>query len=86
MDRTHYRFFDWKTAHDLITNAGYSVEVATADGVFPLARTLPGIGAGFSRVAVRLWPGRFAWQFVFRARPLTAFRESNLPEPASHSS
>ncbi|MFM7109725.1 MAG: class I SAM-dependent methyltransferase [Planctomycetota bacterium] len=71
MDRTHYRFFDWVTARQLLTMNGYRVEKAEADGVFPGARWLPVIGPMLSRVAVRMAPGLFAWQFVIRARPVS---------------
>jgi SAM-dependent methyltransferase len=64
MDRTHFRFFDWRTARDLVDEAGYSIVSASADGVFPLARFLPGVGPALSRAAVHLAPGLFGWQFV----------------------
>ncbi len=68
MDRTHYRFFDWRTAQELVTNAGYLIDVAVADGGFPLARFLPGVGPLLSRAVLKLWPGLFGWQFVLRGR------------------
>jgi hypothetical protein len=36
MDRTHFRFFDWQTAQDLLTQSGYQITQAEADGSFPL--------------------------------------------------
>ena len=44
MDRTHFRFFDWQTAHDLLTQSGYQILRSEADGSFPLPvirKTLP---------------------------------------------
>ena len=69
MDRTHFRFFDWRTAQDLVCSAGYRVVSAQADGVFPLSRFLPGVGPAISRMALRLAPGLFGWQFVIVAEP-----------------
>lgn len=69
MDRTHYRFFDWHTARELLTGAGYAVEVATADGGWPLSRLLPAGRRAADRLALRAAPGLFGWQFAFRARP-----------------
>jgi SAM-dependent methyltransferase len=69
MDRTHFRFFDWSSAQDLVGEAGYRVITATADGVFPFARFLPGIGPVLNHAAVRLAPGLFGWQFVIVAEP-----------------
>jgi SAM-dependent methyltransferase len=57
MDRTHFRFFDWRTARDLVGGVGYRIVSASADGVFPLARFLPGVGPAISRAAVRVAPG-----------------------------
>jgi SAM-dependent methyltransferase len=67
MDRTHFRFFDRRTAHELVAGAGYRVVTRVAEGVFPLARFLPGLGRVLNRAAVRLAPGLFAWQFVITA-------------------
>lgn len=71
MDRTHYRFFDWVTARQLLIESGYRITAAVADGVFPGTRWLPVSGPMLSRVAVYLIPSLFTWQFVLRARPET---------------
>jgi SAM-dependent methyltransferase len=68
MDRTHYRFFDWQTARELVTESGYRIERATADGGFPLTRFLPGVGPLLDRAALSAAPGLFGWQFVLTAR------------------
>lgn len=70
MDRTHYRFFDWVTARNLLTDSGYRVTAAEADGVFPGTRWLPFFGKGLNRVSLCLAPGLFGWQFVIRACPV----------------
>jgi SAM-dependent methyltransferase len=69
MDRTHFRFFDWRTAQDLVRGTGYCIVSASGDGVFPLARFLPVVGSAISRSAMRLAPGLFASQFVIVAEP-----------------
>ena len=68
MDRTHYRFFDWVTAQELLTASGYSVIEASADGTFPLSRYLFGVGQWLDRAALKALPGLFGFQFVFVCR------------------
>lgn len=69
MDSTHFRLFDWRTAQALLTGAGYTVELAFADGSIPGAKRLPPAWREHAnRVAGRLFPGLFGWQFVFRCR------------------
>ena len=69
MDRTHFRFFDWSTAQNLLTGSGYSIVYAEADGSLPLARFLFRAGEWIDRAALRLFPGLFGFQFVFVCRP-----------------
>jgi 2-polyprenyl-3-methyl-5-hydroxy-6-metoxy-1,4-benzoquinol methylase len=69
MDRTHYRFFDWVTAQELLTESGYSVIEAQADGTFPLSRHLFRVGQWLDRAALKALPGLFGFQFVFVCRP-----------------
>lgn len=67
LDRTHYRFYDWKTAAELLTGTGYTIDHAFADGGIPYTRPLgKPIRKVLDRVALRLFPGLFGWQFVFR--------------------
>ena len=68
MDRTHYRFYDWTTAHSLLTDSGYSVVESEACGGFPLSRYVPTVGRRLDRAALRLSPGMFGTQFVFICR------------------
>ncbi len=67
MDRTHFRFFDWTSARALVAGGGYREISADADGGFPLARFMPGAGPLLSRVALRIAPGLFGWQFLIVA-------------------
>jgi SAM-dependent methyltransferase len=74
MDRTHFRFFDWDTAFDLLQDSGYQVQIRYADGNFPL----PGIrnfikpmALKLDAIASRSMPGLFANQFVLTAQHLS---------------
>jgi SAM-dependent methyltransferase len=69
MDRTHLRFYDWKTAHELLTGSGYVIVEEEACGGFPLSRYLSSFGRTLDRAALRVSPGMFATQFVFVCRP-----------------
>lgn len=70
MDRTHYRFFDWQSAAEMIEGAGFAIVERFADGAFPLSARL---GATLSKVvdrhAIERLPGLFGHQFVFRCMP-----------------
>jgi len=69
MDRTHLRFFDWNSAHALLSQAGLRVVEAEATGNFPLPgirRLFPSWAQSIDTRAVSLWPGLFGFQFVFR--------------------
>lgn len=71
MDRTHFRFYDWKTAQELIENSGYKVLTQTSDGGFPLPgfrKVLPQMSSQIDRVATELFPGLFGLQFIFTCR------------------
>lgn len=69
MDRTHFRFFDWHSANELVRESGYTIEQSSADGVLPLARLVPGMRDLLNRAALKAFPGVFGWQVVIRARP-----------------
>jgi SAM-dependent methyltransferase len=71
MDRTHFRFFDWQTAQELLTQSGYEILQAEADGNFPLPairKFLPlSVSSQIDRSALANFPGLFGFQFVFLA-------------------
>ncbi|HEV7398536.1 MAG TPA: class I SAM-dependent methyltransferase [Pyrinomonadaceae bacterium] len=69
MDRTHYRFFDWRSARELLLTNGFVIDRSQADGSFPLSRFLPVAGSFLNRFALRVSPGFFGFQFVFVAHP-----------------
>jgi 2-polyprenyl-3-methyl-5-hydroxy-6-metoxy-1,4-benzoquinol methylase len=67
MDSTHYRFFDWASAEQLVIDAGYVVRERIADGGFPLSRWLGrAVAAHLDRSALHVFPGLFGFQFVMR--------------------
>lgn len=72
MDSTHFRFYDYVTAQELIRSGGFRVTQAQADGVVPLGplrRVLPASWArGFDQWGLRTFPGLFGWQFLIEAR------------------
>jgi SAM-dependent methyltransferase len=71
MDKTHFRFFDWQTAQDLLIQSGYQILSAEADGSFPLPairKILPlSVSSQIDRIATTTCPGVFGFQFVFLA-------------------
>jgi hypothetical protein len=74
MDSTHYRFFDFVSAQELIHAGGYRVVDADADGVLPLGplrRLLPSSWTTrCDNWGLRKFPGLFGWQFLIEARHL----------------
>ena len=68
MDRTHYRFYDWRTARALLADSGYALTAGEADGGFPLSRFVPLCGRALDRAALRLGPGVFGVQFIMVSR------------------
>ena len=76
MDRTHRAFYDWESARALLTDNGFRLESAEADGVFPLPGLRPLLGAALSasidRGALRRFPNVFGYQFILVARPEAA--------------
>lgn len=67
MDRTHFRFFDWRSAQTLVSGAGYRITSAIADGGLPRSRYLWRGKRFADSLATRLAPGIFGWQFVITA-------------------
>ncbi len=69
MDHTHFRFFDWNAASELVCEAGFDVRERVADGGFPLSRRLgKTLGRAVDRGALARFPGLFGFQFVLSAR------------------
>ena len=72
MDTTHARFYDWDTARALITESGFVLSSALAEGNLPMPfirRLLPrSLAEGFDRSATAACPGLFGAQFVLVAQ------------------
>jgi 2-polyprenyl-3-methyl-5-hydroxy-6-metoxy-1,4-benzoquinol methylase len=73
LDRTHLRFFTRSSAHELASDAGFSVErerftpIESLPG--PIGRWLPRVGGFATRALLPFLPNLFAQQFVLRLRP-----------------
>jgi len=70
MDDTHFRFFDWETAQEMITSAGLKITNKQSAGNFPLGfirKLMFGLGAKADKFALKKWPGLFGFQFIFTA-------------------
>jgi glycosyltransferase involved in cell wall biosynthesis/SAM-dependent methyltransferase len=71
MDRTHFRFFDWHSARQLIGGAGLEIQSAHTPGHFPLPairKYARPMATGIDKIVSAKWPGLFAMQFVFQCR------------------
>lgn len=68
MDRTHCKFFDWQTAADLVTQAGFDRVERSAHGAWPGSHLLGPLKAPLDRFAETTFPGLFGWQFVLVGR------------------
>ncbi len=66
MDTTHYRFFDWWTAREMIEQSGLQILEAVADGYLPGSWLLPPLQRPLNGLAIRTFPGLFGFQFRFR--------------------
>ncbi len=71
MDRTHFRFFDWETSLELVTNSGYTVISQNADGYFPLPvirKIIRPAAIKLDHLATKALPGLFGCQFILVAQ------------------
>ena len=68
MDRTHCKFFDWQTAAELVTQAGFELAGRSAHGAWPGSHLLGLLKAPLDRLAESTFPGLFGWQFVMVSR------------------
>ena len=65
MDRTHYRFYDWHTAQELLMHAGFSIQSSQAQGSIPLSRFFGSLSKYIDRNFVNYMPSLFGVQFIF---------------------
>jgi SAM-dependent methyltransferase len=68
MDSTHYRFYDWNSASQLVSNAGYKILSRKSDGIFPLSRLLGPLRQVVDNAALTIFPGMFGNQFIIIAK------------------
>lgn len=71
MDSTHFRFFDWQTASELVQNAGFQIVRRVPQGHVPLPgvrRVVPALAGRADARLTRRFPGLFADQFIVVAR------------------
>lgn len=71
MDRTHFRFFDWETAFQLVQGNGYEVVQRVAEGHVPIPlfrKRLGPVASAIDSRAVKYLPGLFGDQFIIVAR------------------
>jgi SAM-dependent methyltransferase len=67
MDITHFRFFDWNTAHELVIQAGLNPIIRNAYGNFPLGvlrRLSNPVAETIDNWAIQVSPGLFGFQFI----------------------
>ncbi len=84
MDRTHVRFFDWRSAEQLVREAGFTALSRHADGGFPLSRHLgPLLGKALDRWALARFPGLFGFQFVLGCEAVAMHVPAVAGAPAS---
>lgn len=71
MDKTHFRFFDWDTAYELLIDSGYKVSYRYADGYLPLPVVRKFLGSmekKLNNFATTNFPSLFAVQFILVAQ------------------
>ena len=72
LDRTHFRFFDLPSSVELLESSGYEILKRRYDGRFPFIKPIRGmIGGwemGIDRFTSELFPGLFAFQFLYLAK------------------
>jgi 2-polyprenyl-3-methyl-5-hydroxy-6-metoxy-1,4-benzoquinol methylase len=71
MDKTHFRFFDWETAYQLLIEAHWIVIERVADAYFPLPlirRFIRPLEPILNEIVAQKFPGLFSTQFIFVAK------------------
>jgi len=70
MDETHFRFFDWKSAEQLLDKSNLTLVAKSATGMFPqpiIRSVLPSFCKRIDQFFVKLFPGLFGLQFLMTA-------------------
>jgi SAM-dependent methyltransferase len=73
MDKTHFRFFDWDTAFDLVNNSGWQIVLRCADGYFPMPlvrkfRFIQPLVSHLDKFVSTKMPSLFGTQFIIVAK------------------
>lgn len=71
MDKTHFRFFDWETAYQLLIETNWIIIERIADAYFPLPlirRFIRPLEPKLNEIVAQKHPGLFATQFLFVAK------------------
>jgi 2-polyprenyl-3-methyl-5-hydroxy-6-metoxy-1,4-benzoquinol methylase len=73
MDKTHFRFFDWDTALELVSNSGLQIVLRYADGYLPLPlirkfKLLQPVILYLDKLASAIMPGLLGNQFIIVAK------------------
>jgi hypothetical protein len=72
MDNTHFRWYTFRSAKEMLESHGFDVLEAAATGSVPLRfvrKFMPRMSAKVDRFFVRLFPGLFGAQLIYVARP-----------------
>jgi methionine biosynthesis protein MetW len=84
MDDTHFRWYTFKTAQELLRQHGFTVTEASGDGCFPLGpirRRLPAnTFLWLDRLCLRALPGLFGYQMLFVAHKQRGYEQSEAPQ------
>ncbi len=72
MDRTHFRWYTYRTGKELLEEHGFSRVTAAVQGEFPggpLRRRFPRpLQIWMDAIVIKLWPGLFGYQLLYTAR------------------
>ncbi|WP_269540751.1 class I SAM-dependent methyltransferase [Cerasicoccus fimbriatus] len=72
MDNTHFKWYTFKSAQDLLRSHGFTIVEAFAEGnapIGPLRKLMPsGLASAIDRAATKAFPGMFGWQMIFVAK------------------
>ncbi|HYE53182.1 MAG TPA: class I SAM-dependent methyltransferase [Chitinophagaceae bacterium] len=73
-DYTHFRWYTFKSAQDMLSENGYKVELADVSGWIPFEHRLKkvtpaGLRNGIFRMLKKISPGLFGFQLLYVARP-----------------
>lgn len=71
MDSTHFRFFDWNTAYEMVEASGFRVISRRVDACFPqpvIRKWIKPLDTKLDNLAGRIFPQLFGTQFIITAQ------------------